>query len=500
MNMKKRFKPKKNDNSHIIKVRPKLDWSEYQKSIFRNVFSGTGNTAVIARAGSSKTTSLVEAIRYVPKGKKVLVAAFNVKIADELKSRVSKKYDVATLHSLGFQAIKQRFGNVELDNKKCFNIVSELLGDVEFEVVTEICRAVSLCKSSLSDVPSKIIDLIDKYDIEYSPFEINKFVSIIIQVLGLCKKKTNIIDYDDMIYFPFVYNINIGKWDAIFIDEAQDMSYSMLIMALSAAREGSRIFIFLDDRQAIYGFRGCDIESVNSILTRLNPTKLSLPISYRCPQNVVRLAQKIVPDIQVAPNAIEGNVENMLLEDMLKVVKCGDYIISRTNAPLVKLCLSLLRNNIPANIQGRDIGSNLLYFIKKSKAKTIDKFIEYLERWKEAEIKRLTAEKKDLSICVDKAETLSSLCEDCLSIKDLKSKIEKLFDDKDDKNRVLLGTTHKLKGTEADNVFLLRWTYRPSCEGQESNVYYVGITRARKNLYLVYRDKKYVQNNQINGY
>jgi DNA helicase-2/ATP-dependent DNA helicase PcrA len=203
-------------------------------------------------------------------------------------------------------------------------------------------------------------------------------VSIIIQVLGLCKKKTNIIDYDDMIYFPFVYNINIGKWDAIFIDEAQDMSYSMLIMALSAAREGSRIFIFLDDRQAIYGFRGCDIESVNSILTRPNPTKLSLPISYRCPQNVVRLAQKIVPDIQVAPNAIEGNVENMLLEDMLKVVKCGDYIISRTNAPLVKLCLSLLRNNIPANIQGRDIGSNLLYFIKKSKAKTIDKFIEYL--------------------------------------------------------------------------------------------------------------------------
>ena len=146
------------------------------------MFSGTGNTAVIARAGSSKTTSLVEAIRYVPKGKKVLVAAFNVKIADELKSRVSKK------HSLGFQAIKQRFGNVELDNKKCFNIVSELLGDVEFEVVTEICRAVSLCKSSLSDVPSKIIDLIDKYDIEYSPFEINKFVSIIIQVLGLCKK------------------------------------------------------------------------------------------------------------------------------------------------------------------------------------------------------------------------------------------------------------------------------------------------------------------------
>lgn len=494
--MRKKFPPKKQNDSHIIKARPKLDWSEYQKSIFRNVFSGAGNTAVIARAGSSKTTSLVEAIRYVPKGKKVLVAAFNVKIADELKSRVSEKYDVATLHSLGFRAIKQRFGSVELDNKKCFNIVIELLGDIEFEVITEICRAVSLCKSSLSDVPSKIIDLIGKYDIDYAPFEIDKFVSIIIQVLGLCKKKTNIIDFDDMIYFPFVYNINIGKWDVIFIDEAQDMSYSMLIMALSAARQDSRIFIFLDDRQAIYGFRGCDIESVNSILGKLNPTKLSLPISYRCPQNVVKLAQKIVPDIQVAPNAIEGNVEDILLEDILKKVKRGDYIISRTNAPLVKICLSLLRNNIPANIQGRDIGSNLIFFIKRSKAKTIDIFLEYLVKWRDAEIKRLTAEKKDLLICIDKAETLSSLCEDCLSIKDLKAKIERLFDDKDDKNIVLLGTTHKLKGMEADNVFLLRWTYRPCCDGQESNVYYVGITRAKKNLYLVYKDKKYIRNDE----
>ena len=482
-----KFPPKRPDNSHIIKARPNLIWSDYQKDIFRNVANGIGNTAVIARAGSSKTTSLVEALRYVPKGKKVLVAAFNKSIAEELKSRVSERHDCATLHSLGYRAVRQRFGEVVLDNKKCINIVNELNGADDYELNIEIVRTISLCKSSLVDTPSKIMDLMDKYDID-PPYEREKFAALIIKVLGECKKQTNIIDFDDMIYFPFVYNLNIGKWDYIFIDEAQDMSYSQLVMAISAARKDSRIFVFLDDRQAIYGFRGCDIESVRSILDRLNPAKLSLPISYRCPQKVVSLAKTIVPDIEIAPGAIEGVIEEITQNNLLKSVRPGDYIISRTNAPLIKNCLALLKMGVPANIQGRDIGSNLLYFIKKSKTKTIEKFLEFLEKWKREEIKRLTAEKKDLTICVDKAETLSNLCEGCSSIKELKENIEKLFDDIEDKDKVLLGTTHKLKGMETNNVFLLRWTYRPGSEvEEESNLFYVGITRAKQKLFLVYR-------------
>ena len=482
---KNKFPPKKKDTSHIIKARPNLQWSEFQKNIFRNVSAGIGNTAIIARAGSSKTTSLVEALRYVPKGKKILVAAFNKAIAEELKSRVSARVDAATLHSLGYRAIRQRFGEVVLDNKKCFNIVSELIGDDDYELNNEIVKTVSLCKASLTDAPNKILDLMDKYDIDPSPFERDKFAQIIVKVLGLCKKQTNIIDFDDMIYLPFVYNISIGKWDYVFLDEAQDMSFSQLVMTLSAAKQDGRIFVFLDDRQAIYGFRGADIESVREILDKLKPTTLSLPISYRCPKSTIELAQRIVPDIQAAPNAIEGNVDDISPEEMLKCVQIGDYIISRTNAPLVKYCLALLKRSIPANIQGRDIGSNLQWFVKKSKAKTIEKFLEYLEKWKQSEIKRLTVERKDLGVCIDKAETLSNLCEGCFSIKDLKDNIAKLFNDVENNGKVLLGTTHRLKGKQSNNVFLLRWTYRPGASEQEDNCYYIGITRNLQKLYMV---------------
>lgn len=465
-------------------MKQKLNWSEYQKAIFSNVAKASGNTAIIARAGSSKTTSLVEAIRYIPKGKKVLVAAFNKSIAKELREKISDTITVATLHSLGFQSIRQKFGNVILDTKKCFNIVKEIVGD-DYDLILEICRTVSLCKSLLCDTPSKIMDLMDKYGIEYFPFTREDFANTVIKILGQCKKQTTIIDYDDMIYFPFVYGLSLGKYDYIMIDEAQDMSYSQLLLALSAVKENSRVFVFLDDRQAIYGFRGCDIESVRTILEKLNPTTLSLPISYRCPKLVVYEAQKIVPDIQAAPNAIDGKIEELKLDKLLNNVKGGDYIISRTNAPLIKLCLSLLKNGTPANIQGRDIGSNLSAFIKKSKAKTIDKFLEYVEEWKQKETKRLAAEKKDLTVCIDKAETLVNLCDGCKTIKDLKANIEKLFDEVEDKDKVLLGTTHRLKGKEADRVFMLTWTYRKGANEEENNLYYVCISRSKKELYMV---------------
>lgn len=482
----KKFPIKQDDKSYIVKARPKHDWSNYQKAIFLNVKEGSGNTAVIARAGSSKTTSLVEALRYIPYGKKVLVAAFNKSIAEELRSRVSDTIDCMTLHSLGYRAIKQKFGDVVLDDKKCLNIIQEIAGD-DHDFNNELVRTVSLCKSSLIDTPSKIIDLMDKYAIDSGPYKREKFTSLVIKVLSECKKNNSIIDFDDMIYFPFVYRLDIGKWDYIFIDEAQDMSYAQLILAISAAKSTSRVFVFLDDKQAIYNFRGCDIESVQSIIKRLNPTKLSLPISYRCPKKVIKLAQEVVPDITTPSTAIEGTVNHLDAKDLLKNIKPGDFVLSRTNAPLIKFCFAALKAGIPSNIQGKDVGAGLQYFIKKSKAKTVNNFIKYVNSWKDQEVSRLSSENKDTALILDKAECLLNLCEGVLSIKDIKQNIDNLFSDISDDKKVIFSTTHKAKGLERDRVFVLinTYKYRPGLEGEEANLWYTAITRSKKDLFLV---------------
>src|SRR5271165_2267624 len=103
-----KFPPKKPVIT-TFKPRLKLDWSEYQKAVFRNIATDTGNLIIEAYAGSAKTTSIVESFRYVPKGKKTIALSFGKRIQEELQARAPSYIETFTFHSLGFRAIKQRF-------------------------------------------------------------------------------------------------------------------------------------------------------------------------------------------------------------------------------------------------------------------------------------------------------------------------------------------------------------------------------------------------------
>lgn len=489
-----KFPPKKPDNSHIKKASPKREWSNFQKDIFRDIAQKTDHTVVIARAGSGKTSTIIEGFRYVPKGKKCLMVAFNKSIADELRQKAPSYIDTMTLHSLGYRAVRQKFGNdVQLEQKKMQFIFEDLIGKDDFDLTMQFCKCASLCKGFLFDTQVKISDLIDQFDIDIGEFKREDFVKHVIQALSISKSKTQIIDFDDMVLFPFLYRLNVGKYDVVFVDEAQDLNAAQIAMVLSAIKIGGRVIAVGDPAQSIYQFRGADSAAIPNFIAKLGAKTLPLSVSYRCPKSVVRLAQEVVSDIQAQASAPEGSVEYVLSEELLKLVKPGDFVLSRTNAPLIKYCLKLLKTSVPANIQGRDIGSNLLYFIKKSKAKTINAFIEYVNEWKAIESKRLLSEKKDITVAMDKAECLLNLCEGTLTIKDLKQTIDNLFSDVNDSAKVVFSTTHKAKGLERDRVFVLSSTYRygPGVEGEEANLWYVAITRAKKSLFLVRKAPKW---------
>lgn len=490
-----KFPPKRPDNSHIIKANPKREWSDYQKAIFKDIAQAKDHTVVIARAGSGKTSTIVEGFRYLPKGQKSLMVAFNKSIAEELKQRAPSYVDVMTLHSLGFRAVKQSFGNVILENDKCTTIVKQIIGDDYdlWELNQSICKCVSLCKGFLFDTPKRIEELIERFDIEIFDLEMDKFIAHVIKALGMCKASKMVIDFDDMIWFPFVYRLNVGKWDTVFVDEAQDLNAAQIAMVLSAIRPTGRIIAVGDPAQSIYQFRGADSEAIPNFINKLKAKTLPLSVTYRCPKKVVKMAQEIVPDIEAHDKSPEGYVADMDSSELLKSVKPGDFVLSRTNAPLIKYCLQLLKAGVPANIQGRDIGANLLYFIKKSKAKTINAFIKYVNDWRDQEVERLITQKKNTDICMDKAECLLNLCEGILTIADLKDTIEKLFNDVDDSSKVIFSTTHKAKGLERDRVFVLAGTYRKGNGGEEDNLWYVAVTRSKKELYLVQKANKWTQ-------
>src|SRR5208337_3962261 len=121
---------------------------------------------------------------------------------------------------------------------------------------------------------------------------------------------------------------------------------------------------------------------------------------------------------------------------------------SRTNAPLVSLCMSFLADGRKAAIQGRDIGASLAVLVKKSKAKSVEALRTHIETWCDKECTRLAAKQRDTQSTADKS-------------------------------RIVLSTTHKAKGLERDRVWMLSSTYMKRPGVEEKNLAYVAMTRAR---------------------
>jgi superfamily I DNA/RNA helicase len=217
---------------------------------------------------------------------------------------------------------------------------------------------------------------------------------------------------------------------------------------------------------------------------------LPLSVTYRCGASIVREANKIVVDFHAAPGARDGRVSRLDPHSMEKMAAPGDFVLSRTNAPLVSLCMAFIRQGRRAMIQGRDVGATLGAFVKKSQKRTVPELRAWVDAWRESECKRLSESGKDTQAAEDKADTLLALSEDAATVADVLSAIEKLFSDADPAGKIILSTTHKAKGLERDRVFLLTDTYRKRPSVEEDNLYYVAVTRAREELYLVAKPRE----------
>jgi DNA helicase-2/ATP-dependent DNA helicase PcrA len=474
------------------KVEGPKTWSPYQEAIFERVVVSKENLAIIARAGSGKTTTLVEAISRLPKNLKVLVVAFNKSIQTDMTKKLGtagadgkyvlpKHIDCMTLHSLGFRAVMRRFGRVNLDENKTFNICKDLIGS-KYDLIAEMKRCVSLCKATLSDTYKGISNIISDYDIDCGQLSEDEFISKVALALRACKSQTGSIDYDDMIYFPNVYALDVGKYDVVFVDEMQDLNFSQLQMIKSAKKEGTRYICALDPAQAIYAFRAADFNTVQNLLDELSPEVLKLPISYRCPKLIIKEAQAFVHDIEACATAKEGKITSLPETSLIDTIKVGDVVISRTNAILVKNCMKALKRGIPSYIMGRDIGGGLLLMIKKSKAKSIMDLLTWVAEWQKAEIKKATSENRSTDYIKDKAEVLRSLASQHTDVPGLQAFIKELFDDREDNKKVIWSTVHKFKGKEADRIHILDKSFFKGGQ-EEDNLRYVALTRSKSELF-----------------
>lgn len=490
-----------------------IQWSEQQQAVFQFVETGRGSAVVEAVAGAGKTTTLVEAVKRM-RGS-VFVGAFNTKMAGELKKRVAGMTGVraGTFHSAGYGLILKTWDQKPVtDGNKCRNLLQAHLDAIKSDhvdgLVTAVCKLVSLAKQSgfgvkgLNAAPQRsdwraLAEHHDLFDRLPEGYDTRFAVDFAIWLYQASLEQRDIIDFDDMILLPLYLNLRFYPNDWVLIDEAQDTNATRRLMAERMLRRGTgRLVAVGDPHQAIFGFTGADADSLDLIRRKFSATTLKLSVTYRCPRNVVAVARQYVNHITPAATAPEGEVQSMEYHEACKLMRPGSAVLCRLNKPLVKLCTQLIRDGVPAKIEGRDIGEQFVALAGRWKVKSLDALDGRLETYLQRELAKAEGDEAKQERISDIVETLRVLMARARSlgistVDALRQMIRDMFGDVGEaRNLVVLSSVHKSKGLEWPTVYLLGrrelmpspWAKQDWQMGQERNLAYVAVTRAIETL------------------
>lgn len=513
-----------------------------QQAVFNWIRTGRGNAFVEAVAGAGKTTTLLEAMKLMPHppGKKwwsVAYAAYNTKIADEVKAKIAKLKELGvdlsyvrcgTFHSFGLSAWRKIHSNVRVADGfekqnamlEAITVRDERSGNAiktPEALHSLVSKLVSLAKNdavllswSVQD-RSRWFAIIDHHDLAdeiEDPSQLDLAVDFAIEGIKWSKQVSHkLIDFDDMIWLPAVTDCRVWQNDWLLVDEAQDTNATRRALARKMAHPTYNRMIWVGDRhQAIYGFTGADNDSIDRIVSEFGCKQLPLTTTYRCPKSVVKLAQQFVSHIHADHSAPEGRVRHCSAAEFMgphhtpaevSSLTAADAILCRKTAPLVSLAFKLLRAGIACHVEGRDIGQGLVKLAKRWKIKNIDRLVAQLEKYRDREVTKLTAKGKETAAeqVNDRVDCLLALAEGCPDVDCVVAKVNRMFkDDKDEEVKTLtLSTVHKAKGREWNRVYILgyneympsRWARQKWQQEQETNLIYVAITRSQLELITV---------------
>ncbi|CAM6053372.1 unnamed protein product [Sphagnum tenellum] len=501
--------------------------SDEQKAIAQFVDSGSGNLIVRARAGTGKTSLILQCLPLM-RGSKAIFSYSN-KIVGEIREKVSsaghRGVDVSTFHSIGGRVLRKLFPNSKLEGngtgragyKKFTRIANELEIPEYLRAFVEKAMEMAMMQGVGIDglMSAKDITawqhLVSHYGIDTEIADDNVIIQIrnrdelILEGLRFAHKALNlgkkiaheVHSFNDMLWIPLILNAPFPSYDWVCVDEAQDSSPARREIAKRVLKSSGRLMAVGDNFQSIFSFAGANSDSLDIIERDFNCKVFPMTLTFRCSQAVVRLAQKLVPDYRAAPGNVEGLVDSISEGDFnqLDLIPGRDAVICRNTKPLIKVAYSLIKRGIPAHIEGREIGAGLLALTNRwANIKTIPALVTKLEDYRTKQIAKLTAANQEM-----KAEALSDQIDSVLAIidglpkgatlADLRNKIDSMFSDTpagEKASTVSLMTAHRSKGLEFFRVFNYqaaklmpsKRAVQPHEIEQEHNIIYVSITRA----------------------
>lgn len=501
---------------------PKIVGSPQQKAVWSAMRTKEEHLLVEARAGSGKTFTLVHGLKKMTLPDSVLFAAFNKSVQQELSMKLPHSVECRTLHSFGFKVIRENREDVGPPNN---NKIREILGEIgpEFGFVNNwdwkkgqrpaVWNMVGLFRNNglllprswtphqplTTQLVKDLTALKQEHSIDWNAPDgllYNLVAAVVYQTL-----RSDDIDFDDMIYWPFALGLEMDKYDLVLVDEFQDTN---LVQQDLVYKSADRLIVTGDRHQSIYGFRGADADAIPRAEKMLSKTKrglISLPltVSRRCSVKVIELAQRVVPDIEAMKDAKRGHVTKIQPQKLATLLEPGDMVVCRCNAPLIELIYKLYAKGRRAFIEGRKIGDGLTrlvdHLLEGTNDESLSNLGERLKRWETSErtkLKKENAPVRRLIALMDKCDCLRAVIKSVESLDQLLQHLEELFqDDVDLTTDIRLSSVHRAKGLEAERVVILQPELIPhplastkKDKIQEKNILYAAITRTIDHLYF----------------
>ena len=484
--------------------------------------------------GTGKTTTLLNMVEQtLDKGippSQVGFFAFTRKAATEAKERAAMRFDLdpdkdlpyfRTIHSLAYRLMSVK--ETELMGSQNYKELSQAIGfalnssaseneDVSFKATDHpILQLINLSKTKKTTLEH-----------EYNHSNVNftwTEVKYVADSYANYKSTFGLMDFTDLIIrFANEADHLMPPLKICFLDEAQDLSPLQWDIAHKLDEKSERMYVAGDDDQAIYRWAGADVDH----FINLPGGAEVLEQSYRVPAAIHALAEKIASRIQnrfpkvYRPRQEQGQILRVpdirtidmsegswlimaqaryMLRDVEVELKNGGYLYERQDSSRsIPEKMSLAINGWETMRKGRAIpfgavqaiygymtgnGARIKRGHKNIVADDEDMFdLKQLQEyygllatdemiWHEAMDRIPDADRAYVTALLRRGEKFNA------------------------KPRIRLSTIHGTKGGEAENVVIMPdLTAAAMEEGGDDlhRVFYVGVTRTLKNLYILEPD------------
>jgi superfamily I DNA/RNA helicase len=464
------------------------------KTIKINAFAGTG-----------KSTTL-KLIANEFKNKKILYLAFNASIKNEAMGKFPKNTFIKTTHGLAFSAIK-KYTNINLNEITNYRAIEI---SKEFNITyNQALTALKIFENYCNNEQDQIIKDDTEHSIAKKMFD-----------LMLIRKMKPTHGFYLKYYYLLLKQDQIPQFthDIIMLDEAQDTN-GVTLGIFKYLKSKVKIYVG-DEHQQIYSFRGS-----KNILNRLDcDKKLYLSCSFRFSSSIALYANRLLKNFKNEKIKIDTKkIENE------EIITNG--FIARTNATIIETIASRCDRKKPF-VTVRDpneifnLTSEVYYFLEDEKEKIKrNRFLK--DFYDEEELSEYAKEVEDYEL-KSAIKVVKQYKDKIFEYKTIADKFYKAWQNKQNngfKRRIdeilFLTTAHTAKGLEWDSVeiaddftdfavIISDLGYENFKEFKEEfdliqnsdlldefNLFYVAITRAKKQLIKTSDNFKYLKGRNI---